>query len=76
MCIYIYVSSIQIATHIANDTRLAELQCVLTETHGSWHVSFRWGKKRVLLGGCFGLVFSPKSMQCHRHLSMKMKNEL
>lgn len=45
MCICIYVSSIQITTSIANDTRLAELECVLTETHGSWHVSFRWEKK-------------------------------
>lgn len=77
MCICIYVSSIQITTSIANDTRLAELECVLTETHGSWHVSFRWKKKpRVLLGGCFVLFFAPKSRQCHRHLSMKMKNEL
>lgn len=33
-------------------------------------------KKRVLLGGCFVLFFVPKNRQCHRHLLMKMKNEL
>lgn len=33
-------------------------------------------KTRVLLGGCFVLFFAPKSRQHHRHLSMKMKNEL
>lgn len=33
-------------------------------------------KRRMLLGGCFVLVFAPKSRQCHQHLLMKMKNEL
>lgn len=58
MCVYIYVSSLQITTRIPNDTCLAELECVLTETHGSWHVSFRWEKKKKdVAGGLFCVGF-------------------
>lgn len=77
MCVYTFMFPVSKSQHTLPMTLvLLSWNVYLVKHMGAGMFLLDGENKRVLLGGCFVLVFSPKSMQCHRHLSMKMKNEL
>lgn len=78
MCVYIFVFPVSKSKHaLPVILVLLNWNVYLLKHMGAGMFLLDGGKKkRVLLGGCFVLLFAPKSRQCHRHLLMKMKNEL